>query len=124
MARFIFYLCILAIFNYSCYSRKCTVDPKFVDNFNKKLKLIQLEEQKKDSVNIEKYRYALIYFSTITEILPRADYSSTVGYRNRQYYEEDMKKLKAWLKHNKCNFTIGKSDSILRAVGYSMLISE
>ncbi|GGB17617.1 hypothetical protein GCM10011511_46770 [Puia dinghuensis] len=93
------------------------VDKEFVKEYNQQLQII-IKEEKKDSVNVDDYRNSLMFFYRITGFLPRAEYSSTVGYRDKSVYEEDVKKLKAWLRNNKCSYTKKTCDSILRASGY------
>jgi hypothetical protein len=112
-----FFLFLLS--GFSCCPKHCIIDKQFINNFNKELQVIKsLQEKRKDTISPEEYGMALAYLSNITGFLPRADYSSTLGYRNKRYYIEDMKRLHEWLKNNKCGFTNTKADSLLRAAGY------
>ena len=122
MIKYLTSLCFL-FFLSNCSSKRCVVDKEFVKDYERRLQVIEMQERK-DSVNVDDYRNALMYFYKITGFLPRADYSSTIGYRDRLVYEEDVKKLKTWLKNNKCTYTKKTCDSILRSSGYSNLVSQ
>ena len=123
--RFVIFLIVVATSCFSCCSKHCIVDKQFINNFNKELQVIKsLEEKRNDTTSPEEYVRVLAYLSHITGYLPRADYSSTLGYRNKRYYSEDMKKIHEWLKNNKCGFTKAKADSILLATRNPTIISN
>jgi len=96
----------------ACRPSQCHLDKEFVKDYQRHLQII-VKEERGDSTDIDEYRNALSYFYKITGFLPRADYSSTVGYRDRVKYEEDINTLNAWLKKEKCAFTKKESDSLL-----------
>jgi hypothetical protein len=98
----------------ACTTSRCKVDKEFVQDYQRHLQII-IKEERGDSTDIDEYRNTLIYFYKVTGILPRADYSSTIGYRDKSKFEDDIVTLNVWLKNNKCQFTKIKSDSLLRA---------
>ncbi len=97
----------------SCSHVKCATDEKFINTYKANLSVITDFEEKNRTIMIQDYTDALSYVSKVTGIVTRAEYSSTVGYMNKQYYKEDMRKWRLWLKHNKCQFNTAMADSLL-----------
>ena len=118
MIKYVVNLILLTLYISSCGTTNCTVDKKFVANFNKKIQVIKSLENHTAFVSPEDYGYTLIYLSKITGITSRSDYTSTLGYRDREIYKDDLKKYREWLKNNRCKFTNYKADSIMHANGY------
>lgn len=97
MRIFILFFLVL----YSCKSQCPDINTELVNTFNYNLKIIE-NHQNHQSVNVEQYRKALLFLSTTTGIMTKADYSSTLGYTNQKEYVEDMELWKEWLEKNKC----------------------
>jgi hypothetical protein len=109
-AIFIFLLLLL-----SCSSRYCTVaDPNFVSTFKSRLDTVAGLEKGRMKVGADQYVMTITYLSKITGFSSRSDYSSTMGYRNKKFYGEDMKKWKNWLSENKCWYTTAIADSVMK----------
>ena len=107
------YFLILVVFFCSCRSVHCTIDENIVNEFKQKINLIRSAEEKNIEVNTDDYLSALTFLSHVTGKSTRAEYSSTFGYRNDQYYKEDMKAWEGWLNKNKCKLTRSYVDSAL-----------
>lgn len=62
---------------------------------------------------VDDYRNALYYLSDVTGINTKADYSSTMGYSNKDDYRADIRLWRKWLNKNKCQLTQSFVDSII-----------
>jgi hypothetical protein len=108
---FLFFFVFIA-----CRSSRCVVDQGAVNEFEKHYNVIKTAEETKTEFLVKDYRNALLFLTNITGINTRAEYSSTVGYRNAQFYKEDMKTWRVWLDTNKCKLTRHYIDSTLAKV--------
>ncbi len=52
----------------------------------------------------------------ITGIITNADYSSTIGYKDKEIYKKDYKAWKLWLVKNKCKLTNSYIDIAMKQV--------
>ena len=96
-------LIITIILFYSCKSQDCqNTNYELINIFERNLSVIKKAQNPKAVTNVEEYRAALLYLSTTTNIMTKADYSSTIGYANESDYKHDMKLWKMWLKENRC----------------------
>jgi hypothetical protein len=86
----------------SCRPTCTNLNNELISEFNRNLEIIKALQNHKE-VNVESYRNALFYIINTTNIMSRADYSETLGYRNKEDYNNDMKLWKEWLEKNKCN---------------------
>ena len=109
----LFLFCIVLI---SCRSPQCIADQAAVDEFEKHYNVIKTAEETKTSFLVKDYRNALLFLTNVTGIDSRAEYSSTVGYRNKRFYKEDMKAWRTWLNKNRCRLTKQYIDSALAKV--------
>jgi hypothetical protein len=101
----------------SCRAARHAVDQLFVDDFNGRLEILEgMQGEGKDTggIFVDDYYVTIGYFMHLTGIPLRADYSSTVGYRNDIYYHEDLQKLMEWFRKHRRGFTREKEDSILQ----------
>ena len=101
----------LPFFLIACKATHCIEDKAAIAEFEKKYHLIKSAEEANMEVYVDDYRDALFFLSNVTGIVTRAEYSSTVGYRDKDKYNEDMKAWGKWLKENKCKLTIKYIDS-------------
>jgi hypothetical protein len=97
----------------SCRSSRCIVEKKAVDQFNEKISLIKSFQEKNVEVSKDNYLSALIFLTNVTGVPSRAEYSHTFGYRNEQYYREDMQAWRKWLDQNRCKLTTAYIDTVL-----------
>jgi hypothetical protein len=103
---------ILAASLFACTTSRCKVDKEFVEDYQRHVQII-INEKRGDSTDIDVYRNTLTYFYKVTGFLPRAEYSSTIGYRDEFKYEQDINTLNDWLKKNRCHFSMKLRDSLL-----------
>ncbi|WP_116789340.1 hypothetical protein [Flavobacterium psychrotrophum] len=93
---------LILLFLSSCRAEKCaSINNELVNEFNDNLKIVEAFQQGKPIIS-DSYRHALLYLVNKTNIMTHADYSSTLGYKNRKDYKEDMALWKKWLEKNKC----------------------
>lgn len=102
MKNIIFYL--IVFFLYSCKSNDCK-NPNYelINQFEKNLSIVKNAQNPKAIVSVDEYRSALLYLSNTTNIMTKADYSSTIGYADQEDYNHDMDLWKRWLKKNRCS---------------------
>jgi hypothetical protein len=77
------------------------------------MELIRSYQERNVEVYKEDYMSALIFLTNVTGIPSRTEYSHTFGYRNEQYYREDMRAWSKWLDDNKYKLTRRYVDSVL-----------
>lgn len=87
--------------------------------FQKHLKVINNSENAVKGVSVEKYKNAVIFLSVVTKINSKANYSSTVGYKNKKDFEENMRDWKDWFNINKSKLTDSYIDSCFAGIGIS-----
>jgi len=76
--------------------------------------LLEKGKPKDFKIGDDDYRYAIAFLSAITNHSSRAEYSSTMGYRNKKYYQQDIHVWKRRLRDNQCTYTLAKADSIMK----------
>lgn len=86
----------------SCKPTCTNLNNELISEFNRNLKTVEAL-QNNEEIQVESYRNALLYLINTTNIMSKADYSETLGYRNKEDYTNDMKSWKEWLERNKCN---------------------
>jgi hypothetical protein len=94
---------ILIIIFYSCKSHDC-VNPNYelINKFEHNLSIVKRAQDHSKVTKVDEYRSALLYLSNTTQIMTKADYSSTIGYKNADDFKHDMRLWKKWLKENSC----------------------
>lgn len=95
-------ICLVFVLFLSCKVHQCkTLNYTLINEFEKNLKIVKEMHQGKKVKTLE-YKNALQYLVKTTEIMTRADYSSTLGFKNDNDYNHDMNLWKEWLKRNRC----------------------
>lgn len=112
----IYQIVFLIIILPACKASHCPVNDNVVNKFKYNLSVIKSAEEENASVLVDEYRNALIYLTSVTQIMTKADYSSTIGYRSKEDYIKDMKLWNDWLKKNKCKLTERYVDSCMAGV--------
>ena len=112
------YFLALIIISCSCRSVRCTIDENIVNEFKQKINLIRSAEEKNVEVLVDDYLSALTFLGHVTGKPSRAEYSSTFGYRNDQYYKEDMKAWEELFNKNNCKLKRSYVDSALSKAKY------
>jgi hypothetical protein len=111
------YQIIIVIFPLlACKARHCPVNDIVVEKFRNNLALIKSAEENNLFVSTDEYRNSLIFLTSVTGIMTKADYSSTMGYTSKEDYIRDMKLWSEWLKKNKCKLTVRYVDSCMADV--------
>jgi hypothetical protein len=104
---------ILTVCLLACKVTHCSGDKIAIAEFEKRYNLIKSAEEANAEVVVDDYRDALFFLSNVTGIVTRAEYSSTVGYRDKAKYREDMDAWRNWLNKNKCKLTQHYIDSAM-----------
>jgi hypothetical protein len=111
--RLFSFLLILSTIATGCKTPRCLIDDKSVNEFIHHLEVIKRAETGDTEVFVDEYRNSLIFLVNITGIMTQARYDNTVGYRNTQEFNEDIRKWERWLKGKKCNLTKRYIDSAM-----------
>ena len=96
---------------FACKVTHCSGDKMAIAEYERRYNLIKSAEEANVEVYVDDYRNALFFLSNVTGIVTRAEYSSTVGYRDKTKYKEDMNAWRNWLNKNKCKLTQHYIDS-------------
>jgi hypothetical protein len=115
--KFILYI-VLILLSINCNRKNY---PESVESnralFKMHLSIINKIESGKGAVYVDDYRSAINFLSIVTGINSKADYSSTIGYMDKNDFKSDMKKWKKWYKTNSFKLTDQYIDSAFKSVG-------
>jgi hypothetical protein len=99
----------------ACKTSFCPGNEKNIAEFKKNIEMVKSFQESKDKayIDVDGYRQALFFLSGVTGVATRAEYSSTLGYKNEEFYKEDMTAWMHWLNKNKCKLTTTYVDSTM-----------
>jgi len=96
-------------------SRDCSGNPNNLIKFKSYLNIIKASRQQGVETSVDEYLLALTFLTHVTGIMTKSDYSSTIGYKDKKDYDDDIKKWNIWLAKYKCKLTSQYVDSCLKS---------
>jgi UDP-N-acetylmuramate-alanine ligase len=89
-----------------------------VNEFKSNLNIIRNAEENTSHVFVDDYRNALIFLESVTQIITKADFDHSIGYKSKADYISDMAAWEQWLKKSKCKLTRQYVDSAIARKQY------
>jgi hypothetical protein len=112
--RYLFLIPIVLLFGAACSNSRCIVDRNSRDTFLQQMKIVKEQYLGPHPVLVDDYRNAIRYLAFITDSVPHADISTTIGYTSPSQYKNDMTFWNGWYKSHKCMLTQQYVDSALK----------
>lgn len=106
------------LFQFSCGSESCIVDPSFEETFKQMRGLVKSDQENQGGLSNDAVR-GVFYLQKLTERKSKAIIGDLSYYNSLGDYKSDMNNWNQWYKKNKCLITAEVSDSVLSLVNES-----
>jgi hypothetical protein len=111
--RYLFLISITLLLE-ACSNSHCISDRNSRNAYLQQIKVVKEQYLGPNPVLIDDYRNAIRYLAFITNYIPHADISTTIGYTSADQYKSDMEFWNKWYKSNKCLLSQPYVDSALK----------